>query len=118
MRSRSAVESWSGRENAFETVILLTPTRSATVCSVTRLTGARPFPSAAKRTSGRSPGRAALRRRRDGDGRALEDVRDGQAGTPGPGRTRRRFLDDGGVRTGAVDLEGRGGPGEDECVSD
>jgi hypothetical protein len=36
--SRNAAESWSGRENAFETVIGLTPTRSATVFSVTLAT--------------------------------------------------------------------------------
>src|SRR4051812_14883498 len=36
IRRRSLSESWSGRENAFDTVILLTPTRSAIVCRVTR----------------------------------------------------------------------------------
>ena len=36
--SRNAAESWSGRENALETVIGLTPTRSATVFSVTLAT--------------------------------------------------------------------------------
>ena len=36
--SRNAAESWSGRENALETVIGLTPTRSATVLSVTLAT--------------------------------------------------------------------------------
>ena len=36
--SRSSAESWSGRENALETVIRLTPTRSAIVWSVTRAT--------------------------------------------------------------------------------
>ena len=33
---RISAESWSGRENALDTVIRLTPTRSAIVCSVTR----------------------------------------------------------------------------------
>ena len=37
LRRRSA-DSWSGRENAFETVIRLTPTRSAIVCRVTLAT--------------------------------------------------------------------------------
>ena len=32
---RSSADSWSGRENAFDTVMRLTPTRSAIVCSVT-----------------------------------------------------------------------------------
>src|SRR5215210_6351652 len=41
MRSRSAAESWSGREKALETVIGLTPTRSATVRIVTRATSTR-----------------------------------------------------------------------------
>ena len=35
---RIAAESWSGRENALDTVILLTPTWSAIVCRVTRAT--------------------------------------------------------------------------------
>ena len=35
---RIAAESWSGREKALDTVILLTPTWSAIVCRVTRAT--------------------------------------------------------------------------------
>ncbi len=38
MVCRMAAESWSGREKAFETVILLTPTWSAIVWRVTRAT--------------------------------------------------------------------------------
>src|SRR5689334_25333874 len=38
IRWRIASESWSGRENALDTVILLTPTWSAIVCRVTRAT--------------------------------------------------------------------------------
>src|SRR6478609_3729199 len=39
IRSRSSAESWSGRENAFDTVIRLTPTRSAIDWRVTLAMG-------------------------------------------------------------------------------
>jgi len=50
MRARSSSDSWSGREKAFDTVIRLTPSRSAIDCSVTFVIGTpvelRPRPEA------------------------------------------------------------------------
>ena len=63
---RISAESWSGRENALDTVIRLTPTRSAIVCSVTRDMTTTLFRSMRDRVGRRDGSRRGERRHRAG----------------------------------------------------